>query len=64
MGFGKQSRIGSFTTDHKFGYDLMVFDENERVDALLPLLIKQITSMWVYTEIITIQLCVTFRPYF
>ena len=30
----------------------MVFDENERVDALLPPLIKQITSLWVYTDII------------
>ena len=55
MGFGKQSRIGSFTTYHKFGYDLMVFDENERVDALLPLLIKQITNMWVYTDMIELS---------
>ena len=46
MGFGKQSRLGSFTTDHKFGYDLIMFDENELVDALLPPLIKRITSMW------------------
>ena len=45
MEFNKQSRIGSFTTDHKFGYDLMVFNENERVDALLPPLIKRTTSM-------------------
>ena len=30
----------------------MVFNENERVDALLPRLIKQITSMLVYTDII------------
>ena len=30
----------------------MVLDENKRVDALLPPLIKQITSMWVYTDII------------
>ena len=55
MGFGKQSRIGSFTTYHKFGYDLMVFDKNERVDALLPPLIKQITRMWVYTDIIELS---------
>ena len=52
LGFGKQSRIGSFTTYHKFGYDLMVFNKNERVDALLPPLIKRITSMWVNINII------------
>ena len=52
MGFGKQSRIGSFTTDHIFGNDLMVFYENKRANAFLPPLIKQITSMWVYTDII------------
>ena len=33
----------------------MVFNENERVDALLPPLIKQITSMWVYTDIIELS---------
>ena len=55
MGFGKQSKSGSFTTDHKFNYDLMVFNENERVDELLPPLIKRITSMWVYTDIIEIS---------
>ena len=33
----------------------MVFDENERVDALLPPLIKRITSMWVYTDIIELS---------
>ena len=52
MELGKQSRIGSFTTDHKFGYNLMVFNKNERVDALLPPLIKRITSIWVYNDII------------
>ena len=52
MGLGKHSRIGAFTTDHKFGYDLMVLNENERVDALLPPLIKRITRMWVYIDII------------
>ena len=52
MVFGKHSKIGSFTTDHKFCYDLIVFYENERVDALLPPVIKRITSMWVYTDII------------
>ena len=33
----------------------MVFDENERVDALLPPLIKQITSMLVYIDIIELS---------
>ena len=33
----------------------MVFDENERVDALLTRLIKQITSVWVYTDIIELS---------
>ena len=55
MGFEKQSKIGSFITDYKFNYDLMVFNENERVDELLPPLIKRITSMWVYTDIIEIS---------
>ena len=55
MGFGKQLRIGSFTTDPKFGYDLMVFNENESVNALLLPLIKRITSMWVYTDIIELS---------
>ena len=55
MGFGKQSRIGSFTTDHKSGYDLIMFNENERMEALLPPLIKQITSMWIYTDIIELS---------
>ena len=55
MKFGKQSKIGSFTTDHKFGYDLMMVNENERVDVLLPPLIKRITSMWVYTDIIELS---------
>ena len=53
--FEKQSRIGSFTTDHKFVYDLMVFNENERVDAILPPFIKRITSMWVYPDIIVLS---------
>ena len=51
MGVKKQSRIASFTTDHKFGYILMVFNKNKGVDALLLLLIIQITSMWVYIDI-------------
>ena len=55
MKFKKKSRIGAFTTDHKFGYDLMVFNKNERVNALLPILIKRITSMWVYTDIIELS---------
>ena len=33
----------------------MVFDENERVDALVPPFIKQVTSMWVYTDIIELS---------
>ena len=33
----------------------MVFNESERVDALLPALIKRITSMWVYTDIIELS---------
>ena len=55
MGFEKQSRIGSFTTDHKLGYNLIVFNENKLETALLPPLIKRITSMWVYTDIIEIS---------
>ena len=55
MGFGKQSRISLLTTDHKFGYNLMVFNKIERVDALLQQLIKRITSMWVYTYIIELS---------
>ena len=45
MGFGQQSRIGSFTTNHKFGYNLMVFNKNELVDILLIPLINRITSL-------------------
>ena len=32
-----------------------MFNENERVDALLPPVIKRITSMWVYTNIIELS---------
>ena len=55
IGFWKQSRINSFITDNKFGNDLMVFIENERLDALLPLFIKRIISMWVYIDIIELS---------
>ena len=55
MGFGKQSRICSFTTGHKFGSDLIALNKNERVGALLLLLIKRITSFWVYTDIIELS---------
>ena len=30
----------------------MLLNKNERADALLPPLIKRITNMWVYTDII------------
>ena len=33
----------------------MVFNEHKRVDALLPPFIKQITSMWVYTDSIELS---------
>ena len=33
----------------------MVFNENERVDALLPPLVKRIISMCVYTDIIELS---------
>ena len=38
MWFGKQSKNGLFTTNHKYGYDLMVLNENDRVDELLLLI--------------------------
>ena len=43
VGFGKQSRICSYSTIDIFGYNLMVFNKMERVDAFLLPLIKRIS---------------------
>ena len=55
MEFIKQSRIGSFTTDHKFAYAFIMFDENKHLDAQLPPSINRITGMWVYSDIIELS---------
>ena len=55
MKFGKQSKIGAFTTDHKFAYDLIMFNKYKRLDALLPPSINPITSLWVYSDIIELS---------